>query len=88
MLVDGTDMRVAFKAAGRPENYQMRIMLDAAHHGPSGGYRDFRPGELHDGRINEDQVAAASIIVNLFDGGPRSTVRFRSTTGSGPSCAE
>ena len=81
MLVDGTDMRVAFKAAGRPENYQMRIMLDAAHHGPSGGYRDFRPGELHDGRINEDQVAAASIIVNLFDGGPRSTVRFQVNDG-------
>ena len=44
MFVEGTDMRVTFKAAGRPDNYQMRIMLDAAHHGPGGAYRDFRPG--------------------------------------------
>ena len=70
MQVNGTDLRVSFKAAGRPENHQMRIMVDAAHHGPQGGYRDFRPGELYDGRISEDQVAAASVVVNLFDGGP------------------
>ena len=80
--VDGTDMRVSFKAAGRPENHQMRIMLEAAHHGPQGGYRDSRPGELYDGRINEDQVAAASLLVNLFDGGPKSTVRFRVNDGA------
>lgn len=77
MRVDGNDLKVAFKAAGRPEDYQMRIMLDAAHHGPYGGYRDFRPGELYDGRISEDQVAAAAVVVNLFDGGPRSKVRFQ-----------
>ena len=81
MHVDGTDLRVTFKAAGRPDNHQMRIMLDASHHGPRGGYRDFRPGELYDGRINEDQLAAASVVVNLFDGGPRSKVRFQVDDG-------
>ena len=82
MQVNGTDLRVNFKAAGRPESHQMRIMVDAAHHGPQGGYRDFRPGELYDGRINEDQVAAASVVVNLFDGGPRSKVRFQVDDGA------
>lgn len=77
MQVDGNQMKVAFKAAGRPEDYQMRIMLDAAHHGPRGAYRDFRPGELYDGRIHQDQVAAADVVVNLFDGGPRSKVKFQ-----------
>ena len=81
LRVDGTDMRVSFKAAGRPENHQMRIMLDAAHHGPRGAYRDFRPGELYDGRINQDQFPAAAFVVNLFDGGPRSTVRFQVNDG-------
>ena len=38
--------------------------------------RDFRPGELLDGRMNVDQVAAAAVYVNLFDGGPNSTVEF------------
>ncbi len=82
MHVDGTDLRVTFKAAGRPESHQMRIMVDAAHHGPGGGYRDFRPGALYDGRINEDQVAAAAVVVNLFDGGPRSRVRFQVDDGN------
>ena len=77
LLVDGTDMTVKYKAAGHPDDYQMRIMLDAAHHGPGGAYRDFRPGELYDGRINEDQVAAAAVVVNLFDGGPRSEIKFQ-----------
>ena len=81
MHVDGTDLRVSFKAAGRPADYQMRILLDVAHHGPRGAYRDFRPGALYDGRINEDQVAAAAVVVNLFDGGPRSTVRFQVNDG-------
>ena len=82
MHVDGTDVRVSFKAAGRPDSYQMRILLDAAHHGPGGGYRDSRPGALYDGRINEDQVAAAAVLVNLFDGGPKSTVRFQVNDGA------
>ncbi len=77
LQVDGADMRVKSKAAGHPDDYQMRIMLDAAHHGPGGAYRDFRPGELYDGRITEDQVAAAAVAVNLFDGGPRSKVKFQ-----------
>ena len=81
MHVDGNDLRVSFKAAGRPEDYQMRIMLDAAHHGPSGAYRDFRPGEHYDGRISLDQVAAADVVVNLFDGGPRSKVKFQVGNG-------
>ncbi len=81
LQVDGADMRVKFKAAGHPDDYQMRIMLDAAHHGPGGAYRDFRPGELYDGRINEDQVAAAAVVVNLFDGGPRSKIKFQVDDG-------
>ena len=69
LLVDVTDMCVSFKAAGRPDSYQMRIMLEASRHGPREGFREFRPGQLYDDRINEDQVAAASIVVNVFDGG-------------------
>ncbi len=75
--VDGVDMTVRFKAAGQPEDFQMRIVFDV-HHGGGGvdGMRDFRPGELLDGRMNVDQVPAAAVYVNLFDGGPNSTVEF------------
>lgn len=75
--VDGTDVTVRFKGAGRPQDYQMRIMYDVAHHGlRADGLRDFRHGELFDGRMAQHFVPAASVLVNLFDGGPKSQVFF------------
>ncbi len=75
--VDGAQAAVRFKGAGRPADYQMRIMYDVAHHGlRPDGLRDFRHGELFDGRMSLAQVAAASVLVNLFDGGPKSKVYF------------
>lgn len=76
--VDGEDLAVRFKGAGKPADYQMRIMFDVAHHQlRADGVRDFRMGELLDGRMSSDEVAAAAILVNLFDGGPRSEVSYR-----------
>jgi hypothetical protein len=80
--VDGADAKVRFKGAGRDADYQMRIMYDVHHHGlRADGMRDFRAGELFDGRMTIDQVPAAGVLVNLFDGGPRSKVYF-SVAGS------
>ena len=82
--VDGVQVKVRFKAAGAPADHQMRIMIDAHHHSRRpDGLRDFRPGELLDGRLSVDQVPAAAIYVNLFDGGPNSKVTF-SVNGSQP----
>jgi hypothetical protein len=76
--VDGTKATVRYKAAGAPADYQMRIMFDVVHHGlRKDAMRDFRHGQLFDGRFSVDQVPAADILVNLFDGGPRSEVAFR-----------
>ncbi len=75
--VDGADAKVRFKGAGRASDYQMRIMYDVHHHGiRADGMRDFRHGELLDGRMSVTQVPAASVLVNLFDGGPNSKVFF------------
>jgi hypothetical protein len=80
--VDGTRATVRYKAAGYPDDYQMRIVFDVAHHGLRDyGMRDFRAGELFDGRFSVEQVPAAEVLVNLFDGGPRSTVVFRIDEG-------
>jgi hypothetical protein len=35
--------------------------------------RDFRAGELFDGRFTVDQAHSATRLVNLFDGGPTPT---------------
>jgi hypothetical protein len=75
--VDGVDVKVRYKAAGKPGDYQMRIVFDVAHHAPGQDLlRDFRPGELLAGRLTVDEVPAADVYVNLFDGGPRSTVEL------------
>ena len=75
--VDGADASVRFKAAGKPADEQMRILFDVAHHGlRSDGRRDLREGATFDGRFSVDEVPAAHILVNLYDGGPRSKVEF------------
>ena len=80
--VDGTSATVRFKAASQSADYQMRILFDVAHFGiQANGQRDFRHGELFDGRMTIEQVPAAGILVNLFDGGPKSSVRFRIDDG-------
>ena len=80
--VDSTDVAVRFKGAGKPADYQMRIVFDVAHHQLNvNGIRDFNAGELLDGRISQDHLNASAIIVNLFDGGPNSKVRYRIEDG-------
>jgi len=81
--VDGADVAVRFKGAGRAADYQMRIMYDVHHQSLRvDGLRDFRHGELFDGRMTIDQVPAASVLVNLFDGGPKSRVYFSVAGGT------
>ena len=76
--VDGNSLQVSYRAAGKPATHQMNIWFDVAHHRHSpAAVRDFRPGELNDGRFNIDELHAADIVVNLFDGGPRSRVWFQ-----------
>ena len=81
--VDSTDLVVRYKGAGEPADQQMRIRFDVTHHQPeANGMRDFRAGQLLDGRMSQDELAAASIMVNLFDGGPKSQVSYRVNDGA------
>ncbi len=81
--VDSTDLVVRYKGAGKPADQQMRIRFDVTHHQlEANGMRDFRAGQLLDGRMSQDELAAASIMVNLFDGGPKSQVSYRVNDGA------
>ncbi len=61
----------------------MRIMLDTGFpRDQPETRRDFRHGELVDTRINIDQVYSTEVLVNLFDGGPRSSVEVAFDGGS------
>jgi hypothetical protein len=75
--VDGTRLSVRYKAASLPADHQMRIFFDTAWAQAGGeGQRDFREGELGDSRFSIDALASTRVFVNLFDGGPRSTVEL------------
>jgi hypothetical protein len=82
LLVDGVEATVRFRAAGEPASEQMRVMIDTGfpRHQPA-IRRDFRHGELHDLRLSRASLGAAELVVNLFDGGPHSRVRYRIEDG-------
>jgi C terminal of Calcineurin-like phosphoesterase/N terminal of Calcineurin-like phosphoesterase/Calcineurin-like phosphoesterase len=77
---DGAAYRARFRPQSEPDR-QMRITIDSAFYRYSRwSMRDYRWGELADRRITTDQLPAAQVFVNLFDGGPRSRV-FASIAG-------
>jgi 3',5'-cyclic AMP phosphodiesterase CpdA len=77
MSVEGNRLSMRYKAAGKPSEYQMRISLDTIFHQFSvDGIRDYRPGQLTGDRITMGQVYSTEVVVNLFDGGPRSEVVY------------
>ena len=82
LSIDDVKPTVRFKAASQDANYQMRITFDRAFHSDNAnGLRDFRHGELFDGRMTEAQTSSTYVYVNLFDGGPKSSVTMQIDTG-------
>jgi len=78
MDVDGTEATVRFQATGKPADHQMRITLDPGFPRSSVDIRrDYRHGELLGNRFEMSQLYSTRVLVNLFEGGPRSTVEFQ-----------
>jgi hypothetical protein len=65
MTVDGTGYSMRYKAAGFPEDYQMRIMLQTA------------PGDHLVSNIESSQLASSYVLINVFDGGPNTIVEIQ-----------
>ncbi len=82
LTVSGTDYSVRYKAAGLPADHQMRITFDSQFHRISGNSnRDYAHGALQSSPVSMEQLYATDLVVNLFYGGPRSTVSYRITGG-------
>jgi hypothetical protein len=75
MDVDGNRATMRFRAASRSPEHQMRIVLDAWFHQYSAPY-GYRQGQLSRGPVGVDQLPSTDVVVNLFDGGPRSRVEL------------
>jgi C terminal of Calcineurin-like phosphoesterase/N terminal of Calcineurin-like phosphoesterase/Calcineurin-like phosphoesterase len=75
LSVDGAAYTTTLVPAHDPARGQMRVMLDSQVHGPDPEViRDFHTGALLAGPIGVDQVRSSRLVVNVFDGGPRSKV--------------
>lgn len=77
LSIDNGSYTTRFVPASEPNGRQMRISLDAEFHFGRDLFRDFRPGQLIAPLISKDQLGAAKLVVNFFDGGPKTTVAYR-----------
>jgi hypothetical protein len=67
-----------FRSAKESETRQVRIVLDSERRGePTAIDNEFRMGRLFGSPIPQDMVCTTDVIVNVFDGGPRTTVEYR-----------
>jgi hypothetical protein len=83
MEVDGVEVTMRFRATGKPADHQMRVTLDTGYPKPIPDNRlYYRHGELLGNRIDQAKLYSTRVLVNLFEGGPQSTVSYR--IGDGP----
>src|SRR5262249_19529923 len=74
LSIDGARYTTGFHAANEPNDRQMPIVLDSGCHRPD---REVRMGKLLGSPIARDNVFATDVVVNVFDGGPRTKVEYR-----------
>jgi C terminal of Calcineurin-like phosphoesterase/N terminal of Calcineurin-like phosphoesterase len=77
LSVDGTRYTTTLVPAHDPAREQMRIMLDAQVHALGREVmRDYHDGALLAGPISVDLARSTRVVVNFFDGGPRSKLEM------------
>jgi 3',5'-cyclic AMP phosphodiesterase CpdA len=78
LSIDGPSYSTRFQPANEPNARQMRIVLDSQfHRARKEIYSEYRMGELLGSPIPQENAFATDLIVNFFDGGPRTAVEYR-----------
>jgi len=78
LSIDGARYATRFQPADEPNARQMRIVLDSVFHGDRKElYNTYRMGQLLGSPLPQARVSATDLIVNVFDGGPRTSVEYR-----------
>jgi 3',5'-cyclic AMP phosphodiesterase CpdA len=78
LSIDGARYATRFQPANEPNARQMRIVLDSVFHGDRKElYNTYRMGQLLGSPLPQARVSATDLIVNVFDGGPRTSVEYR-----------
>jgi hypothetical protein len=77
LSVDGARYTTTLIPAHDPARGQMRLVLDSQLHGNGREVmREYHAGALLTGPVAADRLASTRLVVNLFDGGPRSKVEL------------
>jgi hypothetical protein len=77
LSVDGARYLTTLVPAHDPQRSQLRIVLDSQLHGNGPEVmRDYHAGALLTGPIAQAAAGSTRVVVNFFDGGPRSTVEM------------
>jgi hypothetical protein len=75
LSVDGAGYTTTLVPAHDPARGQMRLMLDSQVHGSDKEvFGEYPPGALLTGPVSADRLGSTRLVVNVFDGGPRSKV--------------
>lgn len=78
LSVDGSKYTTTLVPARDPSHTPMRIVLDSQLHRANPEIlKDYHPGALLSGPIMQAACGSTRVVVNLFDGGPRSKVTMR-----------
>ena len=83
LSVDGTRYTTRFVPAKEPDGRQIRVSVLSQFHDEM--RRDARPGALLQPRLPAHEVGGATVVANVFDGGPKTAVTLR--VGEGPAVA-
>ena len=77
LSVDGAAYTTRYVPAAEPANKQMRISLETPfHEDDRETFRSASMSQLLRSPLTADQAAGASVIVNVFDGGPKTAVSY------------
>ena len=78
LSIDGDRYATRYRSAQGEADEGMRIMLESQFRGGAAEVlRDHRPMQTLRSPISSDAVAATDLVVNVFDGGPRTRVQYR-----------
>ena len=75
LSIDGNRYETRFVPAKEPDSRQIRVSVLGQFHDEM--RRDYRPGALLQPRLPAREVRAATVVANVFDGGPRTAVTLR-----------
>jgi C terminal of Calcineurin-like phosphoesterase len=77
LSIDGAAYTTRLYPAHDPKQSQMRIVLDAGYHDADPEVlAEYLPGQQLGGPISAAATGSTRLLVNFYDGGPKSSVRF------------